>query len=757
MTLSLPQCSRTALVASLSLLTVGLAPGARAQNEPGHWAFQPATDAFSPKALLDLRSLNEKVAGQSGFVRRSADGSDFVLGNGQPVRFWAVDEYIQNVDSPDAVTHKARWLAKRGVNMVRVHSVLAPDAEGSKITDVRQGEIDRIWKLVAAMKKEGIYTTISPYWAIPVHVRASWGVPGGAQDAAALVFWDPTMQAGYRAWLRALYAPPNPYTDIPLAKDPAVAIIQLQNEDSMLFWTIQNIKGAQLTELCTLYGGWLTKKYGSLDAANAAWGGEHPGAGDFQDNQGDDPAGGRMGIYIVWHWTQPPTADYRGRRLADQLAFFGETMRKFNADMVSYLRNDLGCKQLVNPGNWRPADPIRLFDVERYSYTPGDVMGVNRYFNGVHEGPDNGWAIRPGDRFTNASVLSDPRGMPTNAKQVVGYPFIIPETEWVAPTAYQSEGPFLTAAYESLTGVDISYFFADGDVPEWQPPFAAPAGGWQPPTGKWQIATPMQLGQFPAAALTYRQGYVARGRPAVHEERSLDDLWQRRSPLIAEEGGFDPNRDAGDLPPRSAVKTGVNPLAFLVGPVEVKYGGDPARSTALDMTPYIDEAHKVVRSDTGQIRLNYGTGVCVVNAPKAQGAAGFLGKAGPLALGDVTIRSGNDYATVSVVSLDGLPIKTSHKLLVQVGTMARPTGWQDKDATWKSGDQTVTGKQVVSTGRNPWQIADADVTLTVRNHALKTATLLDANGEAVRSVPTTRAARAVTVKLPPDTLYLVLR
>src|ERR1051326_2866708 len=416
------KAARWVTVAAVAVLVGGSA--ATGQQEEGKWAFAPGRDSFSPNALLDLRSLNEKTAGESGFVQRTAEG-DFALGNGKPVRFWAVDEYVQNVEDKEALPHKARWLAKRGVNMVRVHSVLAPGGDNSRLTDVNEQEIDRIWRLVAEMKKQGIYTTVSPYWAIPVKVKASWGVPGGAQDGAALLFWDKTLQKGYKAWLRALYSRPNIYTNIPLAQDPSVAIIQLQNEDSLLFWTIQNIKGTQLTELTTLYGDWLKKKYGSLEKANQAWGGEHPGPGDFQDRQGDDAANGRMGIYIVWHMTQNRTG-YQARRLADQLAFMTETMRKFNADMAAYLRNELGCKQLINAGNWRPADPIKLFDAERYSYTANEVMGVNRYFTGMHEGKDNGWAIRPGDHFTNNSVLLDPRGMPTNIKQPVRYPFIIP-------------------------------------------------------------------------------------------------------------------------------------------------------------------------------------------------------------------------------------------------------------------------------------------------------------------------------------------
>ena len=81
----------TLTIASLAA-SLALVPVAQAQTEvaKGTWAFTPARDQFSPNALLDLRYLNEKEAGQSGFVRRSADGNDFVLGNGQQARFWSI-------------------------------------------------------------------------------------------------------------------------------------------------------------------------------------------------------------------------------------------------------------------------------------------------------------------------------------------------------------------------------------------------------------------------------------------------------------------------------------------------------------------------------------------------------------------------------------------------------------------------------------------------------------------------------------------
>jgi len=58
------------------------------------WAFEPEPDTYNDRALLDLRFLNETVAGESGFIGLSADGRDFVKGNGTPIRFWAVNSYI---------------------------------------------------------------------------------------------------------------------------------------------------------------------------------------------------------------------------------------------------------------------------------------------------------------------------------------------------------------------------------------------------------------------------------------------------------------------------------------------------------------------------------------------------------------------------------------------------------------------------------------------------------------------------------------
>ena len=740
----------------LALALFGLAclvpcPGpARAQEgqELGTWAFS-YPDNTRPGALLDLRPLNEKTAGETGFVRLSADGQSFVLGDGKPVRFWACGSDVYR-NSPQDMARHARFLARLGVNMVRLHTQIAPDT-GGPITDVNAKEIDGIWHMVAALKKEGIYTTISPYWANGKKVTG-WGIAGytGQTDLWGLLFFSEKLQAGYKAWVKALYAPTNPYTGIALAKDPAVAIIQVQNEDGMFFWTMQGMKPEQQAVLGRKFAAWLTAHYGTLEAARAAW----AGAGE----PADDWARGQVVILPTWNLTQEETGP-KAKRVADQVHFFADTQRGFYAGIADYYKKTLGCGQLVNASNWFTADPVKLNDVERYTYTAADVVAVNKYYNGgVHLGDNNGWRIDPGHHFSNQSALLDPRDLPTNLKQVAGHPTLITESSWVAPLGYQSEGPFLMAAYQSLTGVNALYWFS-ADTPEYRTDlgFSFLDIGGSHPLIKWSADVPEIIGQFPANALMYRRGYLKQGAPVVQEHRALADLWDRKPPLIAEDKSFDPNR-AGTGAGQSAIARGVDPLAFLVGPVRVFYGTDPALTKVTDLSSFSDAAAKTVKSETGEIRLNYGKGLCVVNAPKAQGVTGFLNKTGPVALADVTITSGNPYATVAVVSLDGLPLRRSHRVLVQVGTAARPTGWKAKAADFPSedGKATLHGFEVVKTGTGPWQIVNAVVTLAVTNPTLTKATLLDAAGYAVRSVPVTRAGGRLTVRLPAETLYLVL-
>ena len=275
--------------------------------------------------------------------------------------------------------------------------------------------------------------------------------------------------------------------------------------------------------------------------------------------------------------------------------------------------------------------------------------------------------------------------------------------------------------------------------------------------------TPTIAGGFPAAALLFRGGFVKQGTPVVHEERAVAALWDRADPLIAEGPTFDPNRDPGVAPKTAASRPpgskGVDPLAFLAGPVEVRYDPAPAATrVAPELSKLIDRGKKIVRSVTGEVTMDYGRGVCFVDAPKAQGACGFLGKAGAIKLRDVALNSANSFAAILVVPLDDQPLATSHRVLVQVTTATRPTDWATTDVEFAEGpgQPKVRGYEITQTGKPPWRVADTQLGLALKNPTLTRATLLDPAGYPTEDVPITRTKGGINLTVPPDTMYLIL-
>ena len=632
------------------------------------------------------------------------------------------------------------------MNLVRLHTQISPDVS-KPLNSINTDEREYIWRAVAAYRKEGIYTCLSPYWGVPMKFAKDSGIDGDPnQSALGLLFFDPKLQTAYKAWLKALLSETNPHTGIPLAKDPAIAVLQIQNEDSLLFWTVNAIQGPQRKNLGKLFAKFAIKKYGSLQNIATAW-------GDAK-LPGDDFRSATLDFYNIWELTQVRTGNM-GVRVADQAEFYTRTMYDFNASIVRYLREDLGCKQLVNAGNWRTADSARLNDLERYSYTAGDVDAVNRYFTGQHRGPNEGWAIMNGDKYTNASVLQDPGPFPLNIKQTIGRPMMITESSWVMPNAFASEAPLLVSAYQSLTGLGAYFWFATGDD-EWTPPSSA--NGYTASQAKWILGTPDTLGMFPAAALAYRKGYVKRANPVVTEQRSFDDLWNRRAPLIAETDGFDPNRDSRDISPKSLVRTAIDQRAYLVGPVQVKFGSDPALSSVRPLESYVTQSGTSIRSATSEVKLDTRLQSCTVDSSSAQGVAAFFENQSEYKLSDIDFTCQNRYGSALAVAMDGKPMRASSQILVQFCSTVRPTNWQEKAAQIDIGQgKSVPGFEVTNFGTSPWQVTSPQLTIHIRNPRLRSAVALDENGNILAPVKTLRDPAGIAFRFPEKSLYVVVR
>jgi len=705
-----------------------LKPGQKTgKANPGFFPWEPDVDEFSGDALIDLGHLNEDVAGRNGPIR--AKGNDFLLGNGKKVKFWAanVGPGINALDHSSHV-YLAKSLAKRGVNMVRLHGGIY----GSRNPAVDKKRLDHLHHMVWALKNEGIYSAISFYFPLWFHLD-------GDRTPFMLLFFDREMQKLYFNWADALLNTRNPYTRISLGRDPAVAILEVINEDSHFFWTFgkDRMPESRWKDLCTQYGSWLKKKYGSLDRAIEAWGGVR--------EKGDDPAAGPMVLYNAWDMTRDGIKARPGKkkRTADQVRFLTENMRGFYEKAASYFRKKCRYRGLVSCSNWHVTDASLLDALERYCYTAGDVIDHHGYFDHGHKGENASWSVRTGHTFQSISALHLRESNPLPYVETEGYPHIISEIGWPAPNMYRSEFTFLTSCYGSLQGLDGIFNFAVGSA------------GWDKSLNKFPLSTPVTLGCFPAAALVYRRGDVRGSPTVVMDHLALEDLYDLKGTSVYVKGAFDQFR-AADIPEgeqRGGIVSGIDPLTFYVGRVARSFQGSPADSFQKSVAGLIDREAKTVKSITGELALDFGTGVATMNTGNAQGATGFLGKKGPIRLGNVTLDLQNDYATVTVVSMDEHPIETSKKILVQVMTIEQPYGF---DAT---GQDDMSGR-IINTGSAPFGVKKirGSITLSLKGSRPSRVTACDENGYATgKQVETSGTASAFKVDLREDVVYYVIR
>ncbi len=733
--------------------------------EDGKWAFEPDQDPYKDSALLDLRGLNEKVAGQNGYVRRSPQGDGFVLGDGTPVKFWSV-EFHPGPGIEDA-REQASFLSKRGVNAVRFFVSVEESVKDGTGHEIKGKARDALWRTVAAMREQGIYTMITPFWLYNnTTVYPDWGWEnwqgtsrGKFKRPNGSIFIDPDYQEAYKAWLRQIMAPPNPYTGIPLAQDASIYCLQIQNEHSILWSWVWGSPPKIALKLGRDFGTWATKKYGSLDKALEAWGGER-----VTENKpvkgvvGDDFARGIAGL--------PPhygkLKEYASRRLSpglnarysDFLEFFAGYMRDFHSRMADYFRDELGYKGLVSANNWK-GQGANLTDLEHFTYTVNAVMDYHNYFGYPSQNPKNprasGYSVNDGDRYVDRSGLFEPIGFCTSNKMLAGFPTTVSEGSWLAPMSYRSEAPLMIASYGSLIGLDMFDHFA----------WASNTLNWDSRVTKFGLGTPCYVGQFPANALIYRHGYVSEAsEPAILETRSLQEIYDRKEPIITRPSVRDPNRAEEEA---EATEGGqmVSQTAYLVGPVLVQFAEKPAKPIVADIDKYVDEKAKTIRAITGEMEIDYGQALFKLSTARAQAVSGYLDKVGEFRLDDVTITSRDHYATVVVVSMDRKPIRSSQRLLVQVGTRCRPYNWQDKDNVMvkprKKSNKAQPGKEIITQGRMPWNVTQADLKVEIRNSAISKATVCDANGYPVKEIELTKSANGISFQFPKDALYVVLQ
>ncbi|MBN9691085.1 MAG: carbohydrate binding domain-containing protein [Verrucomicrobia bacterium] len=235
--------------------------------------------------ITDFSALNQPIRPGS---RVSTNGQGQFVANGQRLRFLGVnfagDSTFMPTNKADAV---AARLARFGLNSVRFHHLDAPWAtDGGLIqyTPTRSRalnptQLERVHFLVSRLKAHGIYANLN--LLVGREFRSDDGLgPEVVQiadwkDRHILGFFNDTALSLQQEFATQFLTPTNPFTGLSLAHDPAVAFVEILNENGL----IQKWYDGGLDRLPEPYAGqlrsewnrWLANRYSGDVELRRAW------------------------------------------------------------------------------------------------------------------------------------------------------------------------------------------------------------------------------------------------------------------------------------------------------------------------------------------------------------------------------------------------------------------------------------------------------------------------------------------------------
>ncbi|HOO92017.1 MAG TPA: beta-galactosidase, partial [Opitutales bacterium] len=282
---------RSILRASLITAAFALIPAivVHAETKREGWFEWPYAEAV-PGSALDASEINHKPAGKNGAITVK-DGVFVTRINGERIRFWGCNlssnEAFVDAETADRL---AKRLAQGGINIARLHHLDNPwsvDSAGSlwkpgskDRIHIDPTQLDKLHRLIAALKDQGIYSNINLKVSRTHTVEDGFppSIENTPQFQKRIDYFQRQIIDFQKDYARQLLTTVNPYTGLSPVEDPAVAVIEINNENSLLGMRTRDI-GAGLHllpepfagELAELWNKWLRDRYESPDSVREAW------------------------------------------------------------------------------------------------------------------------------------------------------------------------------------------------------------------------------------------------------------------------------------------------------------------------------------------------------------------------------------------------------------------------------------------------------------------------------------------------------
>ncbi len=629
-------------------------------SEPALYPF-PVDWSAPADSPASMAFLLEAPAGKQGFVRIA--GGHLVDGSGKRFRIWGVNATARaTVPSRQAAPLLAAHLARCGVNCVRFHFLDRPAPQGLIAANrddtqaLDPAQLDRLDYFIAQLKARGIYTNLN------LNVGRTYKAGDGVRDhellgfAKGLTYFDPRLLELQRQYARQLLTHRNPYTGNEYRHEPAVAIVELVNENSIVeswfsgrllgkntrknpgTWT--DIPASYAEELTRRYNQWLRQRLSADELAKLRRAAGVP----------DDAPIPRL--------RPEEFAKAPRERFHTEAAFYMELESRYFAEMARFLRDELGVKSLLvgtsDHNHGRSGYPL-LCSLVQLDAIDGHVYWQHpRYIDDPVTGRRKGFEI-PNTPMVNQPERSTVVQLSRTA--VAGKPYTVSEVNHPFPHEYACEGIPILAAYAALHDWDGIFWYTLAHEPLGEGPAKA--------IGHFDLGPdPVKMTQIAACAAVFLRPDVRPAQRTVTRSYSREQVIESLRLSWSAGPYFTPG-----FPHRL-------PLVHAT------------RIESLDGPPtggFAPVSGEPIVSDTGEIRwsgADAGRGVVALDTPRSQFVAGFVGGS-DIATRNLLPQVQTGFCAITLHALEAEAVSKASRLLLSATARVANTGqqWDDRRRT----------------------------------------------------------------------------
>ena len=270
-----------------AILLASLALPARAQTFPFELPWDDSVPSATSVGDLNPAPLTEKQ-------RIVVKDGHFVDATGRRVRFLGANVVASAAFTrPEDAAAVAARLHKFGFNIVRLHhmdaswsnpSIFGADDDAGQNSNqtVAAQSLELLDNFVGELKKQGVYTNLNLHVARAPSPGDGFPTSGKIPEMGKVVaYFEPKWIALQKEYARQILDHVNPHTGLRWADDPAIAVVELNNEDTLIghAWD-GSLQAMPAFYRDTLQRGWntfLNARYPNDAALKNAWQGEPMG------------------------------------------------------------------------------------------------------------------------------------------------------------------------------------------------------------------------------------------------------------------------------------------------------------------------------------------------------------------------------------------------------------------------------------------------------------------------------------------------